>query len=50
MAKTRRPALENDHSALLIRVARLEGQVAALRRMIGDSTDWSKMLTLAAAI
>ncbi|MBK8870364.1 MAG: metal-sensing transcriptional repressor [Elusimicrobia bacterium] len=41
--KTRQTIL--DH-----RLSRLDGQVQALRRMVGKGDDWKKMLTLAAAI
>jgi DNA-binding FrmR family transcriptional regulator len=49
MAKPRSHTLKNDYSALHNRVARLEGRVAALGRMIEGSTEWKKMLVLAAA-
>lgn len=40
----------NDQTTLQVRLARMEGQVQALRRMVGNGDDWKKMLTLAAAI
>ena len=43
VTKTRQTIL--DH-----RLSRLDGQVQALRRMVGNGDDWKKMLTLAAAI
>jgi DNA-binding FrmR family transcriptional regulator len=33
-----------------LRLSRLDGQVQALRRMVGNGDEWKKMLTLAAAI
>jgi DNA-binding FrmR family transcriptional regulator len=40
----------NDPTTLQARLARMDGQVQALRRMVGNGDDWKKMLTLAAAI
>ncbi len=40
----------NDQTTLQVRLARMDGQVQALRRMVGNGDDWKKMLTLAAAI
>lgn len=40
----------NYQTTLQMRLARLDGQVQALRRMVGNGDDWKKMLTLAAAI
>jgi DNA-binding FrmR family transcriptional regulator len=40
----------NDQTTLQMRLARMDGQVQALRRMVGNGDDWKKMLTLAAAI
>ncbi len=40
----------NDQTTLQARLARMDGQVQALRRMVGNGDDWKKMLTLAAAI
>ncbi|MBL0058530.1 MAG: metal-sensing transcriptional repressor [Elusimicrobia bacterium] len=54
MAKARKHMAENSpkkvRSVSDLRLARLEGQVQALRRMVGVTDDWKKMLTLAAAI
>jgi len=54
MVKTRvafRPSsLKTVRGMLDQRLARLDGQVQALRRMVGNGDDWKKMLTLAAAI
>lgn len=50
MAKRRKTSPENPGTILKNRLARLEGQIEALRRMVGNSSDWKKMLTLAAAI
>jgi DNA-binding FrmR family transcriptional regulator len=41
---------DDPTEALLDRLSRLDGQVQALKRMVGQSDDWKKMLTLAAAI
>lgn len=35
---------------IINRIARLDGQVQALRRMVEKSDDWKKLLILAAAI
>lgn len=43
MNKTRLSLLQN-------RLARLEGQIRALRGLVGESEDWEKMLALSAAI
>ena len=43
MNKTNPTQLQN-------RLARLEGQIKALREMVGQSEDWEKMLSLSAAI
>lgn len=40
----------NHRTVLDHRLSRLDGQVQALRRMVGNGDDWKKMLTLAAAI
>lgn len=40
----------NEQTTLQARLARMDGQVQALRRMVGNGDDWKKMLTLAAAI
>jgi DNA-binding FrmR family transcriptional regulator len=40
----------NDQTTLQVRLARLNGQVQALSRMVAKGDDWKKMLTLAAAI
>jgi len=40
----------NEQTILQARLARMDGQVQALRRMVGNRDDWKKMLTLAAAI
>lgn len=42
----------SDQARLKIinRIARLDGQVQALRRMVEKSDDWKKLLILAAAI
>lgn len=40
----------NHQTTLQVRLARMDGQVQALRRMVGNGDDWKKMLTLAAAI
>ncbi len=40
----------NDQTTLQARLARMDGQVQALRRMVCNGDDWKKMLTLAAAI
>ena len=40
----------NDQTTLQARLARMDGQVQALRRMVGNGDDWKKMLILAAAI
>lgn len=54
MAKTRKQVAGDIPKALQpnldIRLSRLDGQVQALRRMVGNGDDWKKMLTLAAAI
>ncbi|MBK8871707.1 MAG: metal-sensitive transcriptional regulator [Elusimicrobia bacterium] len=50
MATRRKGSPENTRTTLQNRLARMEGQMAALRRMIEGSTDWKKMLVLAAAI
>jgi DNA-binding FrmR family transcriptional regulator len=41
---------KNRQTILDHRLSRLDGQVQALRRMLGNGDDWKKMLTLAAAI
>ena len=48
--KTQPAASKTLKQTLLDRLARLDGQAQALRRMVGQSDDWKKMLTLAAAI
>jgi DNA-binding FrmR family transcriptional regulator len=40
----------NDQARIQLRLSRLEGQVQALRRMVGRGDDWIKLLTLVAAI
>ena len=42
--------MKNHRAGLDPRLARLDGQVHAPRRMVGNGDDWKKMLTLAAAI
>jgi DNA-binding FrmR family transcriptional regulator len=41
---------QNLQTPLINRLSRLDGQVQALSRMVGNGDDWKKMLTLAAAI
>jgi DNA-binding FrmR family transcriptional regulator len=54
MIKSRNQISDNvtkTHQTILDhRLCRLDGQVQALRRMVGNGDDWKKMLTLAAAI
>ncbi len=54
MAKNRKldviPIGTNTQTTIQMRLARLDGQVQALHRMVGNGDDWKKMLTLAAAI
>lgn len=50
MAKRRIKSHDNTRTKLQNRLARMEGQAEALRQMIGKSSDWKKMLTLAASI
>lgn len=44
------PKKKDLRTELDLRLSRLDGQVQALRRMVGKGDDWKKMLTLAAAI
>lgn len=50
MANRRKASPKNTRTTLHNRLARMEGQAEALRRMIGSPSDWKKMLTLAASI